>query len=567
MVPAILLPKIFAIKNRWKQNTRQFSQLARDLIILAFSIAVTIGIYQGTVSALEKIRTEITFAYLPSSLALGLVLFFLFVMLLFSNSVSALGAFYLGKDLDLVLASPIGMRRIFFGKWLEIMASSSWMAIIFGLPAIAAFAHSYGASYHYVGIVVITLIPYFIIPTSLAIALVTIFTVILPASRTREILFIIFAFVLLGIYFIGKLIFPAGTSFHNVNDLLRIVSLLSVPNTSWMPSYWAASCLGLVLEPSKLSLIPYLVLLYSSAIGLTGLAYTLVQLLHFTAYSKARDTRRSLRLSSRRSQALYVRYARFIDPQFRAVIAKEFKIFARDMTQAVQLLLLLGLCMIYLYNFRILQSVGGLPEATRLWWQGFLVISNLAMGAFVITAVCTRFVFPSLSLEGQSYWILQSSPISIRNLLRAKFWCWLVPVATISSVIFASGALAINAGPHVVFLNAISSWIICYGIVGLAVGLGAFFANFDWEHTSQLAASFGSLVFMLLSTLLILINMLPSGLLIFLRTLKMAGYEFSDSHWYTAVTCAALLLIYLNYVSTRWALGVGENALLERMRR
>lgn len=567
MVPAILLPKIFAIKNRWKQNTRQFSQLARDLIILAFSIAVTIGIYQGTVSALEKIRTEITFAYLPSSLALGLVLFFLFVMLLFSNSVSALGAFYLGKDLDLVLASPIGMRRIFFGKWLEIMASSSWMAIIFGLPAIAAFAHSYGASYHYVGIVVITLIPYFIIPTSLAIALVTIFTVILPASRTREILFIIFAFVLLGIYFIGKLIFPAGTSFHNVNDLLRIVSLLSVPNTSWMPSYWAASCLGLVLEPSKLSLIPYLVLLYSSAIGLTGLAYTLVQLLHFTAYSKARDTRRSLRLSSRRSQALYVRYARFIDPQFRAVIAKEFKIFARDMTQAVQLLLLLGLCMIYLYNFRILQSVGGLPEATRLWWQGFLVISNLAMGAFVITAVCTRFVFPSLSLEGQSYWILQSSPISIGNLLRAKFWCWLVPVATISSVIFASGALAINAGPHVVFLNAISSWIICYGIVGLAVGLGAFFANFDWEHTSQLAASFGSLVFMLLSTLLILINMLPSGLLIFLRTLKMAGYEFSDSHWYTAVTCAALLLIYLNYVSTRWALGVGENALLERMRR
>lgn len=565
MVPVVILPKLWAIKNRWRQNRTQFSQLTRDLIILAFCVAVTVSIFHGTISALEKIKEDISFAYLPAPLPLGLVLLFLFVMLLFSNSISALGSFYLGRDLDLILASPLGPRRLFFGKMAEIIGSSSWMAIIFGLPAIAGFASAYGAGWPYLAVVIATLVPYFVIPTALAIIFVTLFTMAIPANRTREILFAIFALVLLGIYLVGKLIFPSGASFQNVNDILRIVSILSMPNTSWMPSYWAATCLGEVLEKSGKDCTPYLIMLYTTAVGLTALAYMLVRILHFSAYSRAKDNQRGVRLSSRRSQSALVRLTPLFDQQFRAIFAKEFKVFARDMTQAVQLLLLLGLCMIYLYNFRILQSVGGLPEATRMWWQGFLVVSNLAMGAFVITAVCTRFVFPSLSLEGQSFWIIQTSPMPIKSLLRAKFLCWLFPVATISSVIFASGALAINAGPHVVIINALSSWIICYGIVGLAVGMGAFFANFDWEHTSQLAASFGSLVFMLFSTLLIVLNLVPSGLLIFLRTLKMAGYTFSDMHWYLAVGCAALLLIYLNYTATRWSLNLGEAALRKRM--
>lgn len=565
MFPVIVKPKLRAIRNRWRQNRMHASQLTRDLIIFAFCIAVTISIFRGTVLALDKIKEDIDLVYLPATLPLGLVLLFLFMMLLFSNCITALGSFYLGRDLDLVLASPLKPRSFFFGKFLEIGASSSWMAIIFGLPAILGFASAYGASWSFVGLAILTLIPYFIIPVALGVVLVTLFTILIPANRTREILFVIFAMALAGMYLVGKLIFPSGAGFHSMTDLLRIISILSIPNTTWMPSYWAANCLGESLEQTGKTILPFLSLLYGSAVGLTALAYVLYRTLHFSAYSRAKDNRRGMKLSSRHSQALLVRVGGLLDPQFRAILAKEFKLFARDMTQAVQLLLLLGLCMIYLYNFRVLQSVGGLPEATRLWWQGFLVVSNLAMGAFVITAVCTRFVFPSLSLEGQSFWIVQTAPISFATLLRAKFWCWLYPVATISSIVFASGALAINAGPHVVIINALSSWVICYGIVGLAVGMGAFFANFDWEHTSQLAASFGSLVFMLVSTLLIALNMVPAGLLIFLRTVQMSGYEFSTTNWYVAVTCSALLLVYLNHSAMRWALQLGENALRRRM--
>lgn len=48
--------------------------------------------------------------------------------------------------------------------------------------------------------------------------------------------------------------------------------------------------------------------------------------------------------------------------------------------------------------------IDDLPIGQRLWWQAILIIGNMTMGAFVMTAVATRFVFPSVSLEGQTFW-------------------------------------------------------------------------------------------------------------------------------------------------------------------
>jgi ABC-2 type transport system permease protein len=565
MIPVVIKPKVLAAKNRCRQSFRRKSLLLRDIFLILFAFVVVAVIYEGTLAMLAKMQVNANFAYMPPTLPLGLIFLFLLSMLFFSNCITALGAFYLGKDLDLIFASPLSPRRFFFGKLLDVTLSSSWMALIFGIPVVAAFATWYQTTFSFWALVSVALFPYFIIPAALAIALVTIFTVLIPANRTREVLLVAMALLLVAIYLVGKLLAPEEINFQNMDELLRVLAVLALPNASWMPSYWAAAVLTEGLQPSQRAAWPYLGCLYGAAIFLVASAFGLFRLCHYRAFSMAKDNRHGLRLSSARAQRVLVRLTPWLPSQFRGLIVKEFKVFARDMTQAIQLLLLLGLCMVYLYNFRILHSVAALPDQTKLWWQGFLVGSNLAMGAFVMTAVCTRFVFPSVSLEGQSFWILQTSPMSIRQILRAKFWCWLVPVASMSSVIFASGALAINAEPHIVVINALASWVVCYGIVGLATGLGALFANFDWEHSSQLAASFGSLVFMLSATVLIVLNLVPAGTLIFLRTLRATGYEFSSLEWYTAVGCCAALLSYLNFVATRWALQVGENALEARI--
>lgn len=559
-IPTILQPKFLSFKNHLRQSFHSSRQGGRDSIIFVLSILLMYWIFRGTAAGLTYIQESEHLAYLHPSLTLGLGLLVLFGMLVFSNCVSALGSLFLAHDLELILAAPLSPRRLFSGKLLEIMASSSWMVLVFGVPVLCAFGAAYDAGVGYYFWALVMMLPYFALPSACALLIVSIFATIVPANRTKPILFVIMIMFILMVYLLASILRPEATA-YSINDLLRIISMLSVANVQWSPTYWIAGGLGSILVPNGESPLTYLVLSYSSLGFCIGLAYIAVRLLHKRAYSRSKNIFQAFNIDSRRAQRVLVLLLSFVNQPFRAIIAKEFKLFSRDMAQAVQLMLLMAICMLYLYNFRLIESVEGLPDSVRRWWHGILTICNVAMGAFVITAVSTRFVFSSVSLEGRCFWLLHVSPMTMHQILRAKFWAWFVPVATISSVVLASGALAINADVHIVLLSAVCSWIICYGIVGLAIGLGAYFAHFDWEHSSQLAASLGSLLFMLASTGLIVLNLVPTGMMIFLRSLRNSDYPFTAFDWYASVGCCAGLIVYLNFVTTRWALRFGADSL------
>jgi len=549
------------LRNRWRGKNVLRKQFGRDAMLTLFAAFVAYSMYYGTYAGLRNIQSYVELAYLPPLVPLGFILLVLTAMLTISNSVAAIGSFFLSRDLELILASPISPVRFFIGRALDVIMSSSWMVLIFAAPVIIAFGQAYGAAPTYYALAAFSVVPFLIVPLALGLIGVALFTALVPASRTREVLFGSGVLGLIAMYYFIDLVGPTGRIFEDPDEIVRIIGLIAVPNKAWLPSYWIATVLAEHLVPSGKPIAPYVGLLSTTAMALLFIAYVTVRLLYARGYTRARTGRAGALVASKRSHTFVARLTPFIDSRYRAILTKEYRMFTRDLTQALQLLMLLGICMLYLYNFRMLHSVKGLPAATEIWWRGFLAVSNLAMGAFVITAVCTRFVFPSLSLEGQSWWVLQTAPLSPGEILRAKFYGWLVPVGLVSNVIFIAGAFAIGATPYVLVMTALTSWVIAYGIVGMAVGLGAVFANFDWEHSSQLAASFGSLVFMLLSTVLIFVDVVPALILVFLRSLQTFGYDFSTMQLVLALSSSGLLLFYINYAAARAALRAGERAL------
>ena len=97
----------------------------------------------------------------------------------------------------------------------------------------------------------------------------------------------------------------------------------------------------------------------------------------------------------------------------RQLLVKDLKIFLRDVSQWSQLLLLLALVLLYLYNFRVL-DLERIP-----YMSGFIkniyAFVNLGMAGFVMATVAVRFVFPAVSAEGAAFWIIRTSPISLRD--------------------------------------------------------------------------------------------------------------------------------------------------------
>ena len=72
---------------------------------------------------------------------------------------------------------------------------------------------------------------------------------------------------------------------------------------------------------------------------------------------------------------------------------------------------------------------------------------NLAMAAFVLSAVAVRFVFPAVSAEGAAFWIVRTSPVSMRAFLWSKFWTGLVPVLVLAEALTIVSNEFLGAAP------------------------------------------------------------------------------------------------------------------------
>jgi ABC-2 type transport system permease protein len=227
----------------------------------------------------------------------------------------------------------------------------------------------------------------------------------------------------------------------------------------------------------------------------------------------------------------------------------------RDVAQSTQILFLVGLCLLYMGNLKTFVALDAFAGDSSVNWQRAFFTIHTAITAFFTSAVCTRLVFASLSLEGKSYWILQTAPIAFRDILRAKFIGWFIPVSVVSSLLFAVGTQVLIGRWEITLLYGILSFFVSYGIIGMGIGLGAYFADFSWEHPSQLALSLGSFVYMLSSALLVLLNMFPMGLLLQLLLKK------SPSGLHIAAVCVVTVVIAaMNVGAAKFAMRLGERS-------
>ena len=242
-------------------------------------------------------------------------------------------------------------------------------------------------------------------------------------------------------------------------------------------------------------------------------------------------------------------------------MGKELRTFIRDTTQSIQLLLLLTLTFIYIYNFRVIQSGAIIEDKYREIWQTILCVSNILFGGFVIAAVCTRFVFPTISLEGQSYQIIRATPITISEFIRYKFLTWFIPLSILSIILFISGALAIEAEAEIILAAILQAICLSASLVALGISAGAIYSRFDWENPIQVSSNFGSLVYMFLSLGVIFSNLIPTTVLYTFFNLKYFQENLLFVDLSFLYVCCLFLIIILNGSIIKKSLNAAENHL------
>lgn len=429
---------------------------------------------------------------------LGLMLVGFFSILLLSNVITALTTFFLARDLDLLVAAPVDWFQLYAAKLLETLAHSSWMVVLMAVPMYAAYGVAYGGGPWFPLIVVATFVPFLVVPTVVGSAVTLLLVNIFPARRTRDILSLIAVLAGGGIVLLFRLVRPERLARpEGFRSLVDFLTVLRTPTSPFLPSEWAQRAVMAWLG-RKTDLLPYY-LLWSTAAAAIVLGAILHWSLYAKGFSKAQESaQRWVRSGvAGRLGAALLRPFGVLRGQ---LVLKEVRLFFRDTTQWSQLILLAVLVVVYVFNIQFLPLRA---EGMTFFLINVVPFLNLVLAGFVLASIAARFVFPGVSLEGRTLWLLRSSPMAMRELLWAKFWVGMLPLLLLALAVVGVTDYLLGVTEFMFAVSIFSIVMMTFAVTGLAIGFGTVFPQFDTENAAQIPTSLGGLLFMMTAVALI----------------------------------------------------------------
>jgi ABC-2 type transport system permease protein len=540
---ALLKPRYWAFqKGRSGKSSR--NRHAQWLLMGTIGLAFWAGAFSVFYRILRYFQGVEEFGDILAYKLLAMILLTFFSLLIFSGIITSLAKLFISRDLILVHSLPLPPAKIFLARFVESTIDSSWMVVVYSLPVLLSYGIVFRAGIFYYVSVLMVLLSLCLIASALSSWCVMIAGLLLPAGRIRS----IFIFLGLLLFLILVLAFRLMRPEQLVDpeafaSLLLYFRSLSTPASPLLPTTWVYDSLRAALEGDIRASFFHLSLAWTFAITLIFITFWTAESCYFAGFSKAQTAPEKLMkvVPGRQAKVMSVPL-NILPPAARAFTMKELKTFFRDQTQWPQLLLLVALIVIYVYNFSVLPLEKS-PVKT-IYLQNVIAFLNMGLAAFVLTAVAARFVFPAVSLEGEAFWIVRAAPISLRSFLWIKFFVYSGPLLILAEILIVATNIMLHVTTFMMWLSTATMLFMVPGIVALGVGLGATYPDFKSENPAQAVTSFGGLLFMLFSAGFIgLVIVLEAGPVYTYFMSGVRGHAMSLFQWLWLIVSFMLVLL------------------------
>lgn len=517
----LLKPKLLSIKNTLRGRV-----ILRRLPFIALGIVFSVAIYIGTIKVLFYIRAIELFGEVLSKRLLSLIFFSLTGFLLLSNIITAISSFYLSRDIQFLVSVPVRKKDILLLKTFETVMNSSWMVASFIPPVFIAYGVSYSAPMSFYALTFLCLFLFIILTSGIGICLAHVLTRVFPAKGMRDILLFISLMVFVSAYFILRSSAPDGidTPERLIDAFMRFKA-----DSPLLPHYWITETLWRARTLASIGHEGSLI--YIMALFANSMFFLMLSVIAGSALY-------SVNLEALRPKT-GVRNAGSLYPGQGALFYKDIKVFLRDTGQWSQLLVIAALFLIYIYNFRSI-PIDAISSITP-FIKEIIVLINMLMAGLVLSAVSARFLYSAVSLEGQAFWIIRSSPVDMRRFLINKLIYGSLPMTLIiTSLVFLTNLL-VGIGGMLMLVSLVTIIMLSISISGLGVGLGAIYPKFKYENIASISMSLGGMTFMVLAFTLVLLSLMLEALPVYL-------YNKGSRDIRLITTVSIILMLLVNFI-------------------
>ncbi len=461
-----------------------------------------------------------------------------------SSLVTGLAAAIQARDLPMLLAQPLPRLSLYGHRLARSTLAAGAPILLFLLPT----AHALGSSWGHPWRVTLAAAGTGLLLTTgtaaLGLALVLILLRVFPAGRTAQTITSISTLALAVIIGAVRAVRPERL-FNPASgeDLLSALKSLELPALHFYPSSWMTDCwmavatgAGFVVPAARLALF------CAAAVSLGGLCFVT---LHRHGWIRAREAPSPALPGAGTARRLGHRLCALLPRPMAAVARLELASITRDTGQRTQLALLAALSGLYLYNLRLI------PGDQRIVGP-LLALLNVGVAGLVLSAVALRLGLPSVSRDGPSRWLPETSPLSAFRRLLAKSLVVGTPLMLLGGGLTLAAAWLVPAPLDLKAHAVVAVLMMGPALAAMAVGVGARFPRYDADDASQATIGSGGLLGFALMLLYTGVMTVLSARPVFSWYLTRVGLQTGPSTLFLASLLLQIVLSLLLGAGTLW---------------
>ena len=470
------------------------NSILKNLGTSSVYLLFAVGIYFFAENIISYLLDEIKIGIYLLHRFIFIFMFIFFLTVNIGNIVVSYSTFFKTREVSFLLTNPISFTKIFLIKFFDNFFYSSSTLLLIITAAISAYVSYFGLQWYIIPLTILFLIlPFMLIAGTLG---AIILLVILRSAATLGIKKVlatiasVYAASIILFYLFSspvELVTKVFAYFPNINNYF---GFLESPAIKLLPNHWVADALYWISSGKFIAAGWYVYLLVITSIFFLLIALYLAKRWFYKTWLMFLNLSNEISAKKINNGKKVFSFDKksSLEPSREALLKRELFLFIREPSQWTHFLIMFFLIIVFIFSISNIDVI--ILNAYDIYLKTLIYLIIYLFNVFLIASMSLRFIFPLVSLEGETIWKIRSAPLNYKKLMLTRLFVYF-------SVIFVIGQLLNFVSNYqfsiiLTLISQLNTAFVTITLVSLNFGMGAVFANYKEKNPIRVASSQGA---------------------------------------------------------------------------
>lgn len=431
---------------------------------------------------------------------ISIILFIFFISVNVGNIIVSYSTLYKSNEVNFLFTKPVDHTKIFVIKFLDNFFYSSTTLVLILLSVMAGYAVYFNLDF--INVIILFLfgfVPFILSAGSLGVIILLIMIRLAVKVGLKRIVYSVGTLYILALILFFRINSPVELvnsvmKFYPIIDKDQYLSNLIPSHIKFLPNNWLAESSFWMLKNDYSNSIPLIITQCIISIILFSIALKLGKKWYFKTWLTNIQLIADYSLK-RKNKFSFFNFERnsFFQSLTESFFKRDFFMFIREPSQVIHFSVLFFLILLFMLSVSGIHYIG----LGNIFLQTGIFLAVLLFNLLLISTLSLRFIFPLISLEGESFWLIKSAPVNSALIIQKKYQFFGTIILIIS---FGLAYFSFYRFEFIIELNTILITLVsAITIITINLGMGGLFSNFKEKNAIRLSSSQGASIAFLIN--------------------------------------------------------------------